>query len=189
MVARTLLILALAIVAGPAVAADKKVPALRDFPFWSTPKQPHARAFVPGLNAALGITAEQSEKIEAACRETIDKPEARVKGSGGEAIEKVHKLVADILTPEQKAKIRKINDLYANTLAATAKEFQGDFADAKGNEEETKRIRERQYEAIREGFQKKLSTVLSKDELKAVEDAAKLEKRKVEASKKDKPGK
>ncbi|MBX3400840.1 MAG: hypothetical protein KF873_19060 [Gemmataceae bacterium] len=186
--ARVLLIAVAALVVPTASAADKKPAALRDFPFWSAPKQPHARAFVPGLNAVLGITTDQAEKIEAACRETIDQPEARVKGSGGKAVEKAHQLVAEILTAEQKKKIETINALYAEVLAATAKEFQGDFIDAKGNDEETKRIRERQAEAIREGFQEKLATVLSKDEIKAVKAAAELEAKRAAAAK-DKPKK
>ncbi len=188
MFARVLLIAVAALIVPTASAADKKPASLRDFPFWSAPKQPHARAFVPGLNAVLGITADQAEKIEAACRETIDQPEARVKGSGSKAVEKAHQLVAEILTAEQKKKIETINALYAKVLAATAKEFQGDFIDAKGNDEETKRIRERQAEAIREGFQEKLATVLSKDEMKAVKAAAELEAKRAAAAK-DKPKK
>ncbi len=186
MLPRVLLVSLAFTIASTASATDKKPAAVRDFPFWSAPKQPHARAFVPGLNAALGITAEQAEKIEAACRETIDQPEARVKGSGGKAVETAHKLVADILTAEQKKKIETINALYAKVLAATAKEFQGDFADAKGNDEESKRIRERQTEAIREGFQEKLATALSKEELAAVKAAAEQDAKRAAAAAKNK---
>jgi hypothetical protein len=46
-----LALLASALVCAP-VHAQKKKPELTDFPFWTTPKVPHARAFVPGLQAA-----------------------------------------------------------------------------------------------------------------------------------------
>lgn len=185
MLTRTLIAAVAALFGLSAAAADKKTAALREFPFWSAPKQPHARAFVPGLQASLNLTAEQIEKIEAACRDTIDRPEARVKGAGGEAVEKLHKRVAEILTAEQKRKIEKTNDLYAKVVAATAAEYQGDLADAKGDDDEMKRVRERMREALVKSFQEKLVSVLSTDEMKAVETAA-AEQKKREETKKDK---
>ncbi len=185
MFTRSLIAVVAALFGLSAAAADKKSPALRDFPFWTAPKQPHARAFVPGLQAALAISAEQAEKIEAACRETIDKPEARVKGAGGDAVEKLHKRVAEILTAEQKKKIEKMNDLYAKVVSAVAEEFQPDLVAAKGDDEEMKRVRERQREALVESYGKKLETILSTDEMKAVEKAA-AEQKKREENKKDK---
>ncbi|MCI0704094.1 MAG: hypothetical protein L0241_23805, partial [Planctomycetia bacterium] len=77
MLSRTILTLtALALFSTPALAQKKpEKPELIDFPFWTAPKTPHAKAFVPGLQAALQLTPEQVEKILAARSATIDSPE------------------------------------------------------------------------------------------------------------------
>lgn len=46
------------LLAGPAAAAEKKPAQLRDFPFWSAPKQPHAK------RVADILTADQKKLIE-----------------------------------------------------------------------------------------------------------------------------
>lgn len=166
----------------PASAADKKPAGLRDFPFWTGPKTPHARAFVPGLQAALNITPDQAEQIEAACRETIDKPEAKGKGAGGEAVEKVHKLVADILTAEQKKKIEKMNDLYAKVVTSVADDFQAEFAAAKGDDEKIKALREKVRAEQAAAFGRQLESILTADEMKAVATAAAEQKKRDEES-------
>jgi hypothetical protein len=187
---RTALALAaLALACGPAAAAEKK-PGMRDLPLWSTPKQPHARAFVPGLQAALGITPDQAEQIEATCRDTIDQPEARTKegGKAAAAREELHKRLADILTAEQKKLIEKMNDAYARVQVATAEEFQAAFAAAKGDAEETAKVRREYQEAVAEAFGAKLDAILTAGQKKAVERAAEEEKKRAADKAKKKGG-
>lgn len=178
--------------AGPVPAAEKKPAQLRDFPFWSAPKQPHARDFVPGLRAALQLTPDQVAKIEAACRETIDKPEAKGKNAPGAAAarEQLEKQVADILTADQKKLIEKINDAYGKALSEAADEFQPQIESAKGNAEETAKLRALQREATVAAFEKRLDQVLSADQREAVKKAGEeVKKREEEAKKTPKPGK
>src|SRR4051812_6807082 len=133
-----LALVAAALFAVPASAQKK--PEVGDFPFWSAPKTPHARAFAPGLQAALELTPEQVEKILAARAATVDSPEVRALKSKGdpnatadelakanaartEAMEKLFKAVDEILTKDQKALIEKVNDAYAKVAAEVGEDF------------------------------------------------------------------
>src|SRR4051812_41633552 len=106
--------------ATPVFAQKEKKADLSGFPFWSAPKTPHARAFAPGLNAALELTPEQVEKIAAAIDSTVGDPELRNLPNKGdpnatpdelakagakraEAAEKLYKEIDKILTTDQKA--------------------------------------------------------------------------------------
>lgn len=185
MLYRTVLALVVSLlVAVPSPAAEKKPAQVRDFPFWSAPKRPHAREFIPGLSAALQLTPDQIEKIEAACRETIDKPEARGKNAPGAAAawDRVHRLVADILTAEQKTLIEKVNDAYEKSLEAAAEEYQAQLDGAKGNADETDRLRKLQNEAVAEKFGKRLDAILTDTQKEAVKQIADA-KKKAEANK------
>lgn len=206
MLARTALALvASALVAAPA-AAQKKAE-LTDFPFWTAPKTPHTRAFVPGLQAALELTAAQAEKILAARADTVDSPAVRALKQKGdpnatadelakaaaarsEATEKLHKAVAEILTKDQKALIEKLNDAYARVAAEIAKDFEPEFVAAKGNAEVTAMVRRMQADAIVEAYGKKLDAVLTADQRAAVKKAAEEEAKRAAGNKdKPKPGK
>lgn len=131
-------------------------------------------------------------KIEAACRDTIDKPEARGKNAPGAAAarEQLEKQVADILTADQKKLIEKVNDAYAKALPEAADEFQPQIEAAKGNAEETAKPRAMQREAVVAAFEKRLDQILSADQREAVKKAGE-EARKWEekAKKTPKPGK
>lgn len=191
MFTRTALVLAAAALFAAPAAAQKKAE-LHDFPFWTAPKTPHAKAFVPGLQAALELTPEQVEKILAARAATVDSPEVRALKQKGdpkatadelaqaaakraEATEKLHKEVAAILTKEQKALIEKINDAYAKISAEVGMEFQPSIAASKGNAEEIAKLRKEQAEAIVAAFDKKLGAVLSAEQKAAVKKAAEAE--------------
>jgi hypothetical protein len=186
MIRFALTVFAFVLFANPVSAEDKKPGGLRDFPFWSAPKQLHARAFVPGLQASLMLTPEQCAKIEAACQETIDLPENKGKNAPGAAAatEKLHKMVADILTDDQKKLIEKTNDAYARVVADVGEDFQPKFAMAKGNAEDTAKLRQESQEAIVETMNKKLDGVLSNDQLEAVKKLAEIEKKRAEEVKK-----
>lgn len=205
MFTRTALALSAVFFLGTPAFAQKK-PELGDFPFWTAPKQPHAKAFVPGLQAALELTPEQVEKILAARAETIDSPEIRaLKGKGdpnatadelakaaaarAEAAEKLFKAVDGILTKDQKALIEKINDAFAKVAASVGEDFQAKFAAAKGNAEEMAKVKKEAAEAVAAEFDKTLGGVLSADQKKAVEKAAEVEKKRAANSDKTKPKK
>lgn len=202
MLARTALALATAALFAAPASAQKKAE-LTDFPFWTAPKTPHARAFVPGLQAALDLTAAQVEKILAARAETVDSPAVRALKQKGdpkatadelakaaaaraEATEKLHKAVAEILTKDQKALIEKLNDAYARVAAEIAKDFEPEFVAAKGNTEVTAMVRRMQAEAILEAYEKKLDALLTADQRAAVKAAAEEEAKRA-AGNKDKP--
>lgn len=206
MLARTALALtAAALFAAPA-SAQKKAE-LNDFPFWTAPKTPHARAFVPGLQAALELTSEQVEKILAARAETVDSSALRALKQKGdpnatadelakaaaarsEATEKLHKAVGEILTKDQKAMIEKLNDTYARVASDVASDFQPEFAAAKGNAEVTADLRKKQAEVLAETYGKKLDAVLTADQRAAVKKAAEEEAKRAAGNKdKPKPGK
>jgi hypothetical protein len=196
-----LALVAVALVSVPA-SAQKKA-ALHDFPFWSAPKNPHAHAFVPGLQAALELTPEQVEKIIAARLATVESPEitklphkgdpkataddlAKAGARREEAVEKLYKEVDTILTRDQKALIEKINDAYAKVAAEVVDEFQPKFAAAKGNAEDTSAVNKELKEALATAFDKKLDALLTADQKTAVKKAAEEEAKRA-AVNKDKP--
>lgn len=175
------------VVTAPATAAEKKPPQThgRDFPYWSAPKRPHTRAFVPGLQAALQLTPEQIEKIEAVCNDTIDRPENRTKETAGAAFEKARAQVADILTADQKKLIEKINDAYAKVVGEVSSEYTPRFGTVKGNDEERAKISKEMHEAIATAFEKKLDTLLSAEQRAAVKKLGEEQKRRDEEAKKN----
>ena len=208
MFARIALVLVAAVLfAAPAFAQKEKKPEVGNFPFWSAPKNPHAHAFVPGLQAALELTPQQVEKILAAREATVDNPElrklpnkgdpnataddlAKANAKRAEATEKLFKEVDTILTREQKGLIEKINDAYAKVGAEIGEEFQPKFAAAKGNAEDTAAVRKEMTEAVVAALNKKLDGILSNDQKAAVKKAAEEEaKREAENKNKPKPNK
>ncbi len=202
MFARTVLALvAAALLAAPG-SAQKKAE-LTDFPFWSAPKNPHARAFVPGLQAALALTPAQVEKLLAARAATIDSPEiralkskndpnatadelAKAAAARAEATEKLFKEVDAILTTDQKGLIEKINDAYAKVVSELGEEYAPKFVAAKGNAEELAAVKKELAEAIVTAFAKKLDGLLTNDQRAAVKTAAEEEAKRAAANK-DKP--
>ncbi|MBY0459836.1 MAG: hypothetical protein K2V38_21165 [Gemmataceae bacterium] len=188
MFARSLLTLAaLALLGAPALAQKKAE--LGDFAFWSAPKTPHAKAFVPGLQAALELTPEQVAKLLAARTATVDSPELRALKSKNdpnatadelaaasakraEATEKLYKEVDAILTKEQKALIEKLNDAYAKVVSEVGAEFEAKFAAAKGNPDDTAAVRKELGEAVASAFDKRLDALLTTAQRDAVKKAA-----------------
>jgi hypothetical protein len=168
----------------PAAAAEKKPkkPQPRDFPCWTAPKKPHARAFVPGLQAALQLTPEQVQRIEAACRDTIGKPEA--KATAGAAFDKAHALVFEVLTADQKKRIERSNGASAKAVEEVAGDFDARFSAAKGGEEELKKVGKELDEAVVAAFEKRLDMILTAEQRKAVKEAAAEPKRREEEEKK-----
>lgn len=203
MFARFVLALTAAALVCAPVHAQKKKPELTDFPFWTTPKVPHARAFAPGLAAALQLTPEQTEKLLAARAATVDRPELRALKTKGdpnatpdelakaraEATEKLFKEVDAILTRDQKALIEKMNDTYAKVQSAVAEDFAFKLQAAKGNAEDTASLRKEQAEVIVSMFAKKLEGLLNNEQMAAVKKAAEEEAKRAAATDKPKPKK
>jgi hypothetical protein len=179
---------AIVVLAAPAHAQKKKA-GIGNISFWSAPKNPHAPAFVPGLQAALELTPEQVQKIVAVRDETLDSEEVRALKKKGdpnatpeelaaaaekrkEVAEKFHKEIGSILTHDQKALIQSINDAYAAAVADAADEYKDKLVAAKGNAEETSALRKEQREAVVAAFGKKLDGVLSEKQRALVKQAA-----------------
>jgi hypothetical protein len=194
---------AAALFAAPACAQKVKKAELPDFPFWSGPKAPHARAFVPGLQAALELTPKQAEAILKAMDETVNSPAiqklprkgdpnatadqlAHAAAKRADATEKLHKQIDAILTADQKGLIEKVNDAYARAVSEVGEEYQAKFVDAKGNAEATAALRKEQAEAVTLAVGKKLDGILSNEQSAAVKKAAE-EQAKRAAANKDKP--
>ncbi|MBM3980109.1 MAG: hypothetical protein FJ304_07455 [Planctomycetes bacterium] len=204
MFVRTVLTLAaVALLVAPASAQKEKKAELTDFRFWSAPKTPHARSFVPGLQAALELTPAQVAKLVAAREATVDDPElrklpnkndpnataddiAKANAKRAAAIEKLFKEVDLILTKDQKALIEKINDGYAKVVSEVGADYQPKIAAAKGNADDTAALRKEQAEAIRTAFTKKLDALLTNDQMAAVKKAAEEEAKRAKANP-DKP--
>jgi hypothetical protein len=207
MLSRIALTVAAAVLfAAPAHAQKEKKPALGDFPFWAAPKTPHAKAFVPGLQAALGLTPEQIEKIAEARLATVDSEEIRALKKKGdpnataeelavaaarrdEATEKLHAKVGDILTKDQKALVEKLNDAYARVVEDVTNDYQQKLVDAKGNAEDTARLRKEMRESVVTAYEKKLDALLGTDQREAVRKAAAEEAKRGADSGKVKPKK
>jgi hypothetical protein len=183
----------------PAAAQKEKPPGTLDLPYWTLKGQP-ARQCVPGLNAALLLTTDQKQRLAAAWEETVlsdavtaaartvktdPNATAAQKQAALETIaganSQFHQSLQTILTPEQKTLIERINALYVEAQKAAADPFQADFAAAKGNKEETERIRGEVRARIESDLEQRLASVLTPDQRAAMQKAAADEKRAVEA--------
>jgi hypothetical protein len=166
------------------------------------------RAF-PGINGALLLTDEQTQKIHAAREETVVteavktatqtlKFNPNATNTEKEAAQKViqearaklDEKVAGILTAEQKALVEKINTVAQEFQQSVLEEFQAEFTAAKGNEEQTEEVRKKFLEKLRADFPQKLNGVLTTEQKTGFEKAAVAQKAAEEESKKTKkPGK
>jgi hypothetical protein len=194
----------IAVSTSPGLSQDKR-PDVGDFPFWTAPKNPHARPFVPGLNAVLLLSDEQSRKITTAREEILGTEEVRTASRKDpnsteaqrtanhkvvtEATAKLHEKVAGILTAGQKALIEKIDAAHVEVTRATFDEFEANFGAAKGNEEATTRLHKEVREKIAADFGKKLDGILTAEQKEALKKAAAAEKRREAEGKKLKEGK
>lgn len=194
MIARTVLLLS-SVINFSSVAVQEKRPGVADFPFWSAPKQVYARQFVPGLNAALLLTAEQVEKLAAVRRETIGDPslvESARKQKGDrnataeqrqavrEAVQAAHEQLrartAEILTTEQKALVARINATWADVQATVRQEFEPRFTVSKGNPDEQATVQKEYRAKVAEQFTQTVENLLTADQRAAMTKAAEEER-------------
>jgi hypothetical protein len=80
--------------------------------------------------------------------------------------------VAAILTPEQKALIEKINAAYAAAAEETATLYSERFASVKGDDAARHRIQEEKNKELEEQFRRKLGSILTANQTKALNGAA-----------------
>jgi Spy/CpxP family protein refolding chaperone len=182
-----------------ATAQKEKSPGALDLPYWTLKGQP-ARQFVPGLNAVLLLTTDQKQRLATAWYETVrsdavsaaattvktdPNASAAQKQAALETIaaanNQFHQSLQTILTPEQKALIERINALYVEVQKAAADGFQNDLAAAKGNKEETERIRTEIRSRLESELDLRLASLLSSEQRAAMQKAAADEKRAVES--------
>jgi Spy/CpxP family protein refolding chaperone len=207
---RSVLVLAVGIAAvfsPPAAAQKERTPGAANLPYW-TLKGRSARQFVPGLDAALRLTAEQKQKLAAAWDETVRSEAVLAAGRTVKtdpnitdaqrqaALETIstannqfRQSVETILTPEQKALIERINALFAEVQRDVAEQFQGDFATTKGNKEETERIRQEVRTRVETDFGRRIESLLTPEQREAMQTAATEERRAAEAAARAKAGK
>ena len=185
--ARFLSLIVVFALAASALAVEKK-PAIGNFPFWSAPKREYADQFVPGLNAALLLSAEQIEQLHAARRETIDNETLRAATRKDPNLteaqrEAAHKLVSDaqaslrikvsnILTAEQRALIERINAVHQEVGKAVHEEFQPKVTASKGDDQAQERFRKELHERLSSDFHSKLDGLLSPNQKAAFDHAA-----------------
>ncbi len=173
--------------AASAFAVEKK-PAIGNFPFWSAPKREFSDQFVPGLNAALLLSPQQIEQLQAARRETIDnetlRSTVRKDPNLTEAQREANrKLVSDaqaslrikvsnILTTDQRALIERINAAHQEVAKAVSEEFQPKLVASKGDDQAQEKFRQEMRERISTDFRGKLDGLLSPNQKAAFDQAA-----------------
>lgn len=185
--------LMLAALALPAAAQKQKSNDLAGFPLlWSAKKNPLTGPFIPGLNAALQLSAEQKEKLLAAREETLN--HEKVRGLGAKvklnpnaseaeraAAQQAQEVargqfqtrVEAILTPEQRQLVGTLNGLYDESLTAAQEEYRGQFEQVvktdKGRQEE---LRREVQQKVLKNFRARLEGTLSKERWAALTQAA-----------------
>lgn len=173
--------------AASAFAVEKK-PAIGNFPFWSAPKREFSDQFVPGLNAALLLSPQQIEQLQAARRETIDnetlRSTVRKDPNLTEAQREANrKLVSDaqaslrikvsnILTTDQRELIERINAAHQEVAKAVSEEFQPKLVASKGDDQAQEKFRQEMRERISTDFRVKLDGLLSPNQKAAFDQAA-----------------
>ncbi|MBI3881938.1 MAG: hypothetical protein HY301_17990, partial [Verrucomicrobia bacterium] len=125
---------------------------LAGFPLWSAKKNPLTGPFIPGLNAALLLTAEQCDKLVAAREEVmgnekLQKLGAAVKANPNaseadrDAARKAYEEARDqfkdkvdaILTADQRKLVTSIGAVFDEVATATHEAYADRFAQSKGD--------------------------------------------------------
>lgn len=178
----------------PALAQKKASTDLAGFPLWSAKKNPLTGPFIPGLNAALLLTAEQRDKLVAARDEIIGNEKLQKLGASikqnpnaseadRDAARKAHEeardqfkeRIATILTPEQLKLIASINTLFEEVAAATHEAYSDRFAQSKGDKAAWADLQKEVTEKAQKDFKTRLEGLLSKDQWAALTKAAEAE--------------
>lgn len=186
----SLMVAALAL---PAAAQKQKANDLAGFPLlWSAKKNPLTGPFIPGLNAALLLSAEQKEKLLTARAETLDDEKLRGLGTKvklnpnaseaeRDAAQRAQEVargqfqtrVEAILTPEQRKLVGTINGLYDESLTAAQEEYRGQFEQVvKTDKARQEELRREVQQKVLKNFRARLEGNLTKEQWAALTQAA-----------------
>lgn len=186
----TLMVAALAL---PAAAQKQKANDLAGFPLlWSAKKNPLTGPFIPGLNAALLLSAEQKEKLLTARAETLDDEKLRGLGTKvklnpnaseaeRDAAQRAQEVargqfqtrVEAILTPEQHKLVGTISGLYDESLTAAQEEYHGQFEQVvKTDKARQEELRREVQQKVLKNFRARLEGNLTKEQWAALTQAA-----------------
>ena len=185
--------LMLAALALPAAAQKQKSNDLAGFPLlWSAKKNPLTGPFIPGLNAALLLSAEQKEKLLTARAETLDDEKLRGLGTKVKQNPKASEAERDaaqraqevargqfqtrveaILTPDQRKLVGTINGLYDESLTAAQEEYRGQFEQVvKTDKARQEELRREVQQKVLKNFRARLEGNLTKEQWAALTQAA-----------------
>jgi hypothetical protein len=186
----SLMVAALAL---PAAAQKQKANDLAGFPLlWSAKKNPLTGPFIPGLNAALLLSAEQKEKLLTARAETLDDEKLRGLGTKvklnpnaseaeRDAAQRAQEVargqfqtrVEAILTPEQRKLVGTINGLYDESLTAAQEEYRGQFEQVvKTDKARQEELRREVQQKVLKNFRARLEGNLTKEQWAELTQAA-----------------
>lgn len=175
----------------PGLAQKKPSTDLTGFPLWSAKKTPLAGPFIPGLNAALLLTAEQCQKLVAAREEVMGNEKLQKLGASiktnpnaseadRDAARKAYEEARDqfkdkidgILTPDQRKLISGINTVFEEVTTATEEALRDRAGQLKGDKAGMEELRKEAREKITKDFKSRIEGLMSKDQWAALTKAA-----------------
>ena len=159
----------------------------------------------PGITGALLLTDGQKQKLHAVREETVDSQAVReanlvfktransteaartaARKTMDDARAKLQKEVSQILTPDQKVLVEKINISSKEAQQAALEKYQADYAAAKGNANQLAELNKKFNEEAREEFARKMNNILTAEQKDAWQKAAAAQKAAEENSDKNK---
>ena len=149
----------------------------------------------PGIAGAMMLTDEQKQKLHsvkeeimgrAAVREAAqtlktnpnatDAEKTAARKTIDEARTRMQKEVAEILTPDQKRLVEKINIAAAEAQRSAAEKYEAEYASAKGNEAQLAEINKKIQDEAREEFSRKMNNILTPEQKESWQKAAAAQK-------------
>lgn len=191
MVAKHFLWVTLLMMAVPAVAQKAAgPPSVAHLPLWTVKGTP-TREFVPGLTAALLLTAEQRQQLAQAWDETsgseavataartlkTDPAATEAQKQAARALieaaaARLQQQIDTVLTGDQKSLIEWINGAYADARKAAWTALEAEFAGAKGDPDATARLQKQVQEQQDAAFMRTLQQILTTEQWAAMTKAA-----------------
>lgn len=178
----------------PALAQKEKRTDLGGFPLWSAKKNPLTGPFIPGLNAALLLTAEQRDKLVAAREEIMGNEKLQKLGASikqnpnaseadRDAARKVFEEARDqfkdrvdtILNAEQRKLVATINGVFEEVSLATHEAYSARFGQLKGDKAGMEELQKEAREKGLKDLKGRLEGMLSKEQWAALSKAAESE--------------